>query len=964
MSDTEAETGRKTTMSTQRRFHTDSRARENFTEDGLKTLTGQSARNWGRYVVKELVDNALEAVERGATPDPRVQVSVDVAGRGRRRHLREVTVADNGNGIPHDRVEKIADTTAFGGTKRHYTLPTRGTQGNALMTIVGIQHLAEGGPLVIATGGRRYELRVDGNTISRTPDVTVNETAPQTEWADRGTVVRVTFGESGRDWAAWRQTAETLAGFAALNPHVELDAPVAVSGGTDDTTVSYSPKGDATSGRVLWYDQQAFDERVKADIRADPSLTVGEFIGEFDGLRSQQKRAAVLDAVTVVDIEATDRLQSALARGEELHSEATEKLRLKMCDETRAWSASNFDNTLGRVGESLADGPAGLLEQQGFGDTAEGVVADLQADGAEIDNVRDLTVYYRTCGAAGDGSDPYRQPFVFELAALPLSTDSRVPTQHQFGINQSVAYSTPKATVNFRDTAGDRRHLSIESAFNEEAHEFVVVSNLTCPNIPFEDKGKQSFPTEPFEDAISEVVGKAIRKYQRDLRPMLNSLEEDDSDDTPTLPADKKAPRGFVKDAVFELFEPVYQRATDGGEYTITMRQFFYELRPAFQRLAERRGVVYKSSATLPNPAEIELVYDTFTGYVDEYEQEVLRERVIHRDDRGFFVEPHSERRIELSTKKVDQYDPTDAVTEEYDTLLFVEKTGFYEQLHHDFEITKRFDIGLINAQGYSTTAIRRLIETVQAVDPDVRLLTLTDLDVNGVGIAEDANRADPLGKAVAFGAERLGVTPADVEEYDLGVESVSYNSEALEKLKTRYNDGEVGDATYEFLAEGNRVEINAFAPTELRDYVETRLEELGVSKLSPAADDIETPDVESWEDKRENAIDRAIGKFVLNQTDDELRQSLIDSDSRLAFPDGRTDADGVDADTVRERVAERLATNPAASWREVNEEVNEEVTEELTNEQEDYSDTVEEAVKELLDEHDVVTVSPLSGES
>jgi type II secretory pathway predicted ATPase ExeA len=97
----------------------------------------------------------------------------------------------------------------------------------------------------------------------------------------------------------------------------------------------------------------------------------------------------------------------------------------------------------------------------------------------------------------------------------------------------------------------------------------------------------------------------------------------------------------------------------------------------------------------------------------------------------------------------------------------------------------------------------------------------------------------------------------------------------------------------------------------------------------------------------------------VLNQTDDELRQSLIDSDSRLALPDGRTDA-SVDAETVRERVADRLANNPAASWREVNEEV----AEQLTDEQEDYSDTVEAAVKELLDEHDVVTVSPLSGES
>jgi hypothetical protein len=151
-----------------RRFHTDSRTRENFTEGGLTSLTGQPSHNWGRYVVKELVDNALEAVE--GTENPAVTVRLRRVGRGRRSWIPRVEVEDNGPGIPAGTLEKIAGVDAFGGTKRHYALPTRGTQGNALMTIIGIQSLADGGgPLQIETRGTVCALPVDESVVDAVP---------------------------------------------------------------------------------------------------------------------------------------------------------------------------------------------------------------------------------------------------------------------------------------------------------------------------------------------------------------------------------------------------------------------------------------------------------------------------------------------------------------------------------------------------------------------------------------------------------------------------------------------------------------------------------------------------------------------------------------------------------------------------------------------------------------------------
>jgi hypothetical protein len=506
---------------------------------------------------------------------------------------------------------------------------------------------------------------------------------------------------------------------------------------------------------------------------------------------------------------------------------------------------------------------------------------------------------------------------------------------------------------------------SIADAFDRQDHGFIIVSNLTCPNIPFKDKGKQTFPTEPFEQEISNTVGKAIRKYQRNLRPMLNALEEaDDEPQRPTLDESKKAPRGFIKDAVFDLFDRVYEQATDGGEYTITMRQLYYEMRPAFQNRIEAEGYEYTSTSTIENKRELELVYDTFNDYVADYEADVLGERVVHRDQRGFFIEPHSNERIELSTQKVNDYAANEAVKTEYDTLLFVEKKGYYEQLHKDFEITKRYDIGLINAQGYSTNAIRTLIEKVQRENADVTLLTLTDLDINGLGIASNAAEADKISSTMEeFDTERIGVTLEDVRQYGLNIESASPSQSQHTKLDNRYNNGEIDEDVYEFLAAENRVEINAFSPAELKRYIESKLQELDVDKIKPDEDDVETPDVDDWDDVQEDAVYKGVAEFINDCIDDDLIESVTEQNSDIE-PPAEDDRESGDADTseIHEKLIERLDDRPAKSWEEVNDDVVESHTEALEEQQQSYKDTAVDAVVGVLETTDIVSVDSDAG--
>lgn len=151
------------------RWRTTSRVSENFNEGGLNTLTGQHPEYFGGYFLKESIDNSLEAAE-SADHDPVIQIYIEgarVRGRGIPYKARRIKVKDNASGISEAQVNKIfGDIDKLGGTKRYRNLATRGNQGNALMTILGIQYLS-GGPLVLRSNGKKYEITAEKDEISR-----------------------------------------------------------------------------------------------------------------------------------------------------------------------------------------------------------------------------------------------------------------------------------------------------------------------------------------------------------------------------------------------------------------------------------------------------------------------------------------------------------------------------------------------------------------------------------------------------------------------------------------------------------------------------------------------------------------------------------------------------------------------------------------------------------------------------
>lgn len=103
-----------------------------FTEDGLIKNTGISKDYWDFVVFKELMDNALDAIE--PMHEKRIMINIDT-------YSKRLQIFDNGNGISRSTINDIYDFAYFVSGNRDYITPSRGKQGNGLKTIISICYL-------------------------------------------------------------------------------------------------------------------------------------------------------------------------------------------------------------------------------------------------------------------------------------------------------------------------------------------------------------------------------------------------------------------------------------------------------------------------------------------------------------------------------------------------------------------------------------------------------------------------------------------------------------------------------------------------------------------------------------------------------------------------------------------------------------------------------------------------------
>jgi DNA topoisomerase VI subunit B len=157
-----------------------SRLAEFCSQKELVSQTGHPVEQWPLVILKELIDNSLDACEE-ADIAPKIKVVVGA---------NAITVTDNGPGIAPETVKGLLDFNVRVSSREAYVSPTRGAQGNALKTVVSMAFALDGtvGETIIEAKGIKHTVKFTIDGIRLEPKIELFE---ETGFVHSGTSVTV-----------------------------------------------------------------------------------------------------------------------------------------------------------------------------------------------------------------------------------------------------------------------------------------------------------------------------------------------------------------------------------------------------------------------------------------------------------------------------------------------------------------------------------------------------------------------------------------------------------------------------------------------------------------------------------------------------------------------------------------------------------------------------------------------------
>jgi DNA topoisomerase VI subunit B len=413
----------------------------------LVAQIGHSVNEWPLVVLKELVDNAIDACEE-ADAAPHLEIEVSTAER-------TIRIADNGPGIASETIDDILDYTVRVSSREAYVSPTRGAQGNALKTILamGFALSGERSETMIESRGVAHRIIFSADRIRQEPRIERTESASLVK---NGTSITVCWPESACSMLEdseerFLQIAED---FTWVNPHLRLslrwDSESHNIEASNQAWEKWRPS-DPTSAH--WYDLARFERYLAAHIARDQDLgqtrTVREFISEFRGLSGSAKQKAVLDDAQAARLSLAE---FATNGNGDIHHAAPTKLLDAMRRHTRPVKARD----LGVIGNKH-------------------LLARFTEAGAHPESFK----YKVTAGDDDNGI-----PVVIETAFgwCPEGSDRKIIT----GVNFSVALGNP-----FRSFGcGEGLETLLANQRADEDEPIVFFLHLASPRVAFQDRGK------------------------------------------------------------------------------------------------------------------------------------------------------------------------------------------------------------------------------------------------------------------------------------------------------------------------------------------------------------------------------------------------------------------------------------------------------------------------------------------
>ncbi|HJN45671.1 MAG TPA: hypothetical protein QF572_16000 [Vicinamibacterales bacterium] len=456
-----------TTATLERTMFSTKRVMEFFSVKELNMQLGQSRAMWPIALLKELLDNALDAAElAGVTPSVGVTLTPDA-----------FSVQDNGPGLPEETLVRSLDYLVRVSDKNYYISPTRGQLGNALKCVWAAPFVADGnhGQVDVTTGGVRHEIAVRLDRIAQEPDV--RHTRHPDRTARTGTRITIhwpgiaSYEAPDRDDAflqmeedeeeiasyqdrdespIFLQMLDLVHRFALFNPHAMLTVkqpktkPIRWTP-TDTAWRKWQPDRPTSPH---WYDPGRLRALIAAYLANEGeggrARTAREFVSEFAGLRGSGKQHVVTTA-------------AGLSKGAYLHDLVTE-------DDIALKPVARLLAAMQEASRPITPAALGTIGR-------EHLAARLEAAGLGAESIQ-----YKKVLGVDKGV-----PFVVEIA-FGIHEDRSHVREVTVGLNWSPALHVPVAELS----------TFLGTARVDPWDPVTMLVHIACPRFEWTDRGKSA----------------------------------------------------------------------------------------------------------------------------------------------------------------------------------------------------------------------------------------------------------------------------------------------------------------------------------------------------------------------------------------------------------------------------------------------------------------------------------------
>jgi DNA topoisomerase VI subunit B len=785
-----------------------------FSEESLTKQIGHPRTAWPVALLKELIDNGLDACEVAGTAPPVIEVALDEDG---------FSVRDNGPGLPPGTLAGSLDYDVRVSDKTYYVSPTRGRQGNALKCVWAAPSVMDevGGCVEVSAHGRQanYHQRIRFSLDHVAKKASRLDSPSQPSSIKNGTLVRMraSYPHDADARAFYARSRRLVRCYAAFNPHAHwkllADGKVYDRPPAHPTWRKWMPHSPTSPH---WYSLNQLAALVAALVgeerRGGQRYSVRQFLGQFRGLTHVQKQKSIFEEACLPGANLAD-----LVAGNQVDRKAVVRLLAAMTSATRP----------------LNSGDLGVLGKDYLKDT---LVKNFGC-------LRDSHLRY--CKRASVKGAAL--PFVLEVA-YGLKSEKHPEYTEVFGVNWSPALRAP-----FEELAD-----YLSDNLVQEGDPVALLVHLAIPWSQPTDYGKSRFTLPgPVSRALRECVQHVTQTHRQAKLKSINAKRRDDERRAASLERFRREmdrSRGqekkrVVKEAAWDLMEEVYRYVSDNGSLPAHARQMMYRAR---KRIQEETGIAepwtkssYFTQTLLPD-------------FLAERADQTRGWDVVY-DARGHVWEPHTDKQVGLGTLEVREYvagwtsdfdESPSSVTlktaletkgpsNRYRFVLFVEKEGFNPLLRRA-RVAERYDLGVMSTKGMSVTAARKLAEAY--AKEGVTILVLHDFDVSGFSILHTLCHDTRRHRfAVRPKVVDLGLRLQDVTAMGLDPEDVVFPAQLKKDPRERLRRCGATAEECDFLIEsdaapysGKRVELNAMASRQFIDFLEPKLAEQGVAKVVP----------------------------------------------------------------------------------------------------------------------------------